>query len=160
LASTNAGSQTRSRDDRPQSSYGTSRRKLVNLALGCPVTASSEVTDAGGNCPARFVNDGRAGTRWSSDFSDPQWITIDLGLDRTIRRAVLRWEAAYGKEYAIRVSDDGKTWAGAFVEKDGKGGVEELPFAPAQGRYVRMCGTKRGNDQWGYSLWEFQVFEE
>jgi hypothetical protein len=135
-------------------------RKLINLALNCPATASSEVTDVRGNCPAKFVNDGHAGTRWSSEFTDPQWISLDLGSEKTIRRVVLRWEAAYGKEYAIQVSSDGQTWTDAFVQKNGQGGNEELTFAPVKGRYVRMYGTKRANDQWGYSLWEFQVFVE
>ena len=48
---------------------------------------------------------------------------------------------------AIQVSEDGKTWADAFVQKDGRGGAEGLTFAPVKGRYVRMYGTKRGNDQ-------------
>ncbi len=135
-------------------------KKLINLALNRPATASSEVTDERGNCPARFVDDGRGGTRWSSDFSDPQWIMIDLGAEKTFRRVTLRWEAAYGKEYTIQVSDDGQKWTDAFVQKDGHGGTEELIFAPVKGRYVRMYGTKRLNDQWGYSLWEFGVFEE
>jgi hypothetical protein len=38
----------------------------------------------------------------------------------------------------------------------GVGGTETVPIS-ATGRYVRMNGTQRAT-QWGYSLWEFQVF--
>lgn len=133
-------------------------RERISLGKGKPVTASSEVTDARGNCPARFVNDGLLSTRWSSEFSDPQWISIDLGKPEEIGRVVLRWEAAYGKAYSIQVSDDGKTWRTVYSTDNGHGGQEVIKFPPTTARYVRMYGTKRGNDAWGYSLWEFQIF--
>ena len=38
----------------------------------------------------------------------------------------------------------------------GTGGSQTLPVS-GTGRYVRMYGTQRGT-QWGYSLWEFQIF--
>jgi hypothetical protein len=134
-------------------------KKLVNLALNRPVTASSEITDARGNCPARFVNDGRAGTRWSSEFRDNEWIAFDLGSVRTISRVALRWEAACGRAYRLQVSDDNQTWRDVYEQKDGHGGAEEMTFPPVQARYVRMYGTRRATE-WGFSLWEFQVFEE
>jgi len=44
-------------------------------SVGKPVTASS-TKDA--NVPTQ-VNDGKTSTRWSSEFSDPQWISVDFG---------------------------------------------------------------------------------
>ena len=46
-----------------------------NIALYQPVQASSY---EGGNAPAAAL-DGRTTTRWSSLFTDPQWIYVDLG---------------------------------------------------------------------------------
>ncbi|MDA8226287.1 MAG: discoidin domain-containing protein [Desulfitobacterium hafniense] len=43
-------------------------------------------------------------TRWSSAFSDPQWIYADLGAIKPINRISLNWEAAYGKSYSIQTS--------------------------------------------------------
>ncbi|MBY0424798.1 MAG: hypothetical protein K2Q22_04100, partial [Cytophagales bacterium] len=49
----------------------------ANLALNKSVSVSS--TEAGSaNVAARAV-DGRAATRWSSAYADPQWISVDLG---------------------------------------------------------------------------------
>lgn len=131
--------------------------RRYNLAEGKPVTASSEVTDARGNCPARFVNDGKPATRWSSEFSDPQWIQIDLGEEQTIGRVELTWEAAYGKSYRIEVSSDGQNWRTVYETDDGRGGTEKIAFEPTRARYVKLHGLQRGT-QWGYSLWELKVF--
>ena len=48
---------------------------VVNLALNKPVTVSS-VENA--SYPGTNAVDGNPGTRWSSAFSDPQWIYVDL----------------------------------------------------------------------------------
>jgi len=50
--------------------------------------------------------DGIYTTRWSSQFSDPQMVTIDLGDVYSISDIVLYWEAAYAKEYYLRSSVD------------------------------------------------------
>src|SRR5258708_5709560 len=62
------------------------------LSQGKPVVASS--TENAGTSAANAV-DGSTSTRWSSAFSDPQWIRVDLGASQTITRVVLIWEAAY-----------------------------------------------------------------
>ena len=47
-----------------------------NIAQGKPTTASSTEN---ANFPAAFATDGDPGTRWSSAYSDPQWLQVDLG---------------------------------------------------------------------------------
>ena len=101
--------------------------------------------------------DGLSDTRWSSEFSDPQWLAIDLGAPATISRVVLDWESACGQSYAIQVSLDGSTWTDVYTTNEGKGGTEEIKFAPTSARWVRLYGTKRATP-FGYSLWEMRVF--
>jgi len=48
----------------------------TNLALNKPATSSSNENTS--LTPNRAI-DGNTGTRWSSAFSDPQWIQVDLG---------------------------------------------------------------------------------
>jgi hypothetical protein len=127
------------------------------LAQGRPATASSSVTVGGEHFPAAAAVDGNPSTRWSSEFSDPQWIAVDLGAPKKISRVELVWEAAYGKAYAIQVSLDGTTWKDVYATRSGQGGVETARFAPAEARWVRLYGTRRGTP-FGYSLWEFKVF--
>jgi hypothetical protein len=128
------------------------------LAAGKPVKASSNVVKSGATAPEAAV-DGQADTRWSSDFSDPQWIAVDLGAERKINRVELIWEAAHAASYSIQVSTDGEAWKDVYKTDKGKGGDEVVRFDPVPARWVRLYGTKRATE-FGYSLWEFRVFGE
>ncbi|WP_084774841.1 ThuA domain-containing protein [Nonomuraea candida] len=88
--------------------------------------------------PASAAVDASATTRWSSAFSDPQWIQVDLGASYTVDRVRLVWETAYGSAYQIQTSPNGTTWMNAAT------------------RYVRVHGTTRATP-WGYSLFTFEV---
>lgn len=123
------------------------------LSQGRPATASS--TENGGT-PASAAVDGNAGTRWSSAFSDPQWLQVDLGAPATLSRVVLNWEAAYATAFTIQVSTDGSAWTTVNTTTNGTGGVQTLDVS-GSGRYVRLTTTSRAT-QYGVSLWEFQVF--
>jgi Protein kinase domain/F5/8 type C domain len=126
---------------------------VVLLSQGDPVIASS-VQD--NSLPAVDAVDGTLGTRWSSAWNDPQWLQVDLGATHTVTKVVLYWEHAYATAFQIQVSDDGTTWTDLYSTTTGVGGVQTLQVSGA-GRYIRMYGTARAT-QYGYSLWEFQVF--
>ena len=125
----------------------------TNAALDKPATASS--TENAGT-PASAAVDGNTTTRWSSAFSDPQWLQVDLGTSQSICQVVLHWETAYASAFQIQVSSDATTWTSIYSTTTGTGGAQALPVG-GTGRYIRMYGTARGTG-WGYSLWEFQVF--
>ncbi|NEB07020.1 discoidin domain-containing protein, partial [Streptomyces sp. SID13726] len=78
----------------------------TNAALGKAATASS----AEGAYAAGLAVDGKADTRWSSDFSDAQWLQVDLGAIEPVCGIEIDWEGAYGKGFRIEASDDGSTW--------------------------------------------------
>ncbi len=124
-----------------------------NLAANKSVTASSSENGRA----TKYAVDGNGDTRWASDWSDPQWISVDLGSPKQVGRAVLRWEAAYGKGYTIQVSSNASTWTTVATVTDGAGGTDNLDFTPTTARYVRMAGTTRGTKH-GYSLYEFEVY--
>jgi hypothetical protein len=135
----------------------------VNRALLKPVYASSEQDEvAGESLPAQNVNDGSLNTRWSSKWRDNEWIFIDLDASYAIHMAVLRWEDAYGVSYDIDVSYDGVNWTTVYEERNGTGGVDSIAVDPAiDARFVRMYGRGRttiGGDQFGFSLYEFEVY--
>nr|BFE69365.1 hypothetical protein GCM10020092_026660 [Actinoplanes digitatis] len=123
------------------------------LSQGKPATASSQ---EGADVTAAKAVDGDAGTRWSSVFSDPQWLQVDLGATATISQVVLQWEGAYGRAYKIQTSPDGSAWTDVYSTTTGAGGTETLTVS-GSGRYVRMYGTVRASG-YGYSLWEFKVY--
>ncbi|WP_328898993.1 discoidin domain-containing protein [Streptomyces sp. NBC_00441] len=123
------------------------------LSQGKTVTTSSQES---GGTPATAAVDGDNGTRWSSAFSDPQWIKVDLGTSASVSQIALKWEAAYAKSYKIEFSTDNNTWSTAYSTTTGPGGNETLNVS-GTARYVRLTGTARATG-YGYSLWEFQVF--
>ncbi|MFI7540069.1 discoidin domain-containing protein [Actinoplanes sp. NPDC049599] len=124
-----------------------------NLALGARATASSVEGSAWG--PAYAVDNNTA-TRWSSGFSDPQWLTVDLGKSWEISEVLLRWENAHATAYRVELSTDGKKWKRVYGTDAGSGGdvTVQVPKLPA--RLVRVYGTARST-QYGYSLLEIEV---
>jgi hypothetical protein len=125
----------------------------VNLALNKP-TFTSENPLRGGSDAV----DGNKGSRWESAFIDPQWISVDLGATVSISNIILNWENASGKAYTIEVSTDGENWTPVFATTTGAGGLNSIDFSPTNARYVKMSGTQR-NTQYGYSLWEMEVYQ-
>jgi len=101
--------------------------------------------------------DGNLDTRWSSKFSSPQWICIDLGKVYLIEAVRLNWEPAYARSYEIQISDDAVNWETVYSTEKGKGNIEEITNLNTSGRYVRMYGKMKATG-WGYSLREFEVF--
>ncbi|MFI5758546.1 beta-1,3-glucanase family protein [Streptomyces sp. NPDC051569] len=124
------------------------------LSTGRPATASTAESAA---FPASAAVDGDAGTRWSSGFTDPQWLQVDLGAVRSVNRVRLTWEAAYGRAYQIQTSVNGSAWSTAYSTGGGDGGTDDLTFAAVGARYVRFYGTQRATP-YGYSLWEMEVY--
>ena len=105
--------------------------------------------------PASAAVDGNATTRWSSAFSDPQWIQLDLGAVKPVNRVVLNWEAAYSSRYEIRFSTDGSNFNTVHTNSGGDGGIDTIQLS-GNDRYVRMQSLAR-ETTWGTSLFEFEV---
>ena len=133
-------------------SGGGSSCGTTDVALNKTATASS-LENA--SFTASAAVDGNTGTRWSSAFSDPQWLEVDLGSAQAICQVSLDWEAAYATAFQIQVSNDNSTWTTIYSTTTGTGGNQTLT-ASGNGRYIRMYGTARAT-QYGYSLWEFIV---
>jgi hypothetical protein len=127
----------------------------TNVAQGKTATASS-VENAG--TPASAAVDGNSGTRWSSAFSDPQWLQVDLGSSQQVCRVGLNWETAYARSFQVQVSDNASTWTTIYSTTTSTGGNQSLDVV-GTGRYLRVTGTARAT-QWGYSLWELSVYTD
>ena len=123
-----------------------------NLAASMKAVVSSS-----GSGSAADLTDGSEYTRWGSDYTDDQWVCIDLGKRMNVYGVGLLWEAAFGREFKILVSDDAGSWTEVYHEKNGKGGRQELYFDDTECRYVKLQGIRRGTG-YGYSLWEMKVF--
>ena len=128
----------------------------VDIARGHKATSSADFTS---DYPAEAAFDGDPDTRWSSPFSDPQWIQVDLDKPTTVGGVCLVWEAAYGRKYRVQVSLDGVNWQDVYKTDVGTGETEVIHFRPVSARYVRMYGESRGTP-FGYSLYSFEVYSK
>lgn len=118
----------------------------------------SSLRNEGGALPAAYAIEGSLATRWASSFSDPQWIYVDLGATKRVRRVVLRWETAAAKDFDIQVAAAiAGPWTTIFTKPNGTGGVDDITGLNANGRYVRMYARSR-TTPYGDSLYEFEVY--
>lgn len=136
-----------------ESSSSILEKKTFGLTFNATATASS--VEAAGFEPTKAI-DNTFATRWSSAFSDPQWITVDMLGTKTVKQVTLFWEAAYGKNFSIQISSDNTNWTNIATQTNGTGGTNDFQGLNGTGRYVRMLGTARGTS-FGYSLWEIQI---
>ncbi|MET8173918.1 galactose-binding domain-containing protein [Streptomyces clavifer] len=147
----NVGIETKSFEVVPPQVGGT------NVAAGKQAAASSyQQGSVGCPCPAGNAVDGSFDTRWASDWSDQQWLQVDLGAKTAFDHVQLAWEAAYAKGYTVQTSDNGQDWTTVHTVTDGNGGIDDIDVA-GNARYVRVSTSVRGTP-WGYSLYEFGVY--
>lgn len=147
-----------------------------NLATGKPATSSS----VKGDSKASLAVDGNMNTRWESRHSTdpgagpdvPEWITVDLNDQYELTRIIIRWEAAYARNYTLLLSDNGDQWhkgAAPVVDWNGKGTLDgteqnlvsvfdfDADLLPAT-RYIRIRCDKRQLEAYGYSIYELEAY--
>ncbi|NHZ66342.1 di-heme oxidoredictase family protein [Massilia genomosp. 1] len=117
-----------------------------------PVATSSSAVENQAMSAAMTV-DGKPATRWASKAEDGAWIAFDFGVKTRVGYMKLLWENAYGKQYELRVSDDGQNWTQVRSVSKGRGGTEEFFNLGVNARFIRLQGVARAT-QYGYSLFE------
>ncbi|MFE2110110.1 discoidin domain-containing protein [Kitasatospora sp. NPDC059463] len=132
-------------------------RSEVNLAGGATAAASSAEWNPFTDFGAARAVDGNASSRWARDWSDDQWLRIDLPATTLVGRVTLDWERAHARAYRIEVSTDGTTWRTVWSTATGDGGLDTARFPAVPARYVRIHGEQRATG-WGYSLYEVCVY--
>lgn len=126
----------------------------TNLALNKPTYASS-VENSG--TPAKNATDGSGSSRWSSAFSDPQWVTVNLGGQYAINRVKIAWEAAAAKDYSVQVSSDSVNWTTIKTVSGNSTLTNDLTGISGTGKFVKIYGTARVT-AYGYSIFELEVY--
>ena len=126
----------------------------VNLALNKPAVASSMER---GDLDAKYAVDGKMSTRWSSTFSNPQWIYVDLGASYNISQIKIYWENARGKDFDVQVADVVGQWTTVRSVTSNSALTNDFTGLTARGRYVRMYGTAR-TTAYGFSIFELEVY--
>lgn len=93
-------------------------------------------------------------------FYDPQTWSIDLGKTYTIDTVVLYWESAAAKKYKVYTSETSAegSWKIAATEEVGAKGKFKYVFQSTEARYVKIELEERAMEQYGYCLYELQIF--
>ena len=129
-------------------------------AVDCRMTATASSRE--GDDPqydAAYAVDGDFGTRWSSAFTDNEWIEIDFGRLRELHGVGIYWEAAYASEYRVLTSPHGGAFTTVYYTDAGAGGSDELTFASHFAQYLRIeCLTRA--TQWGNSIFELRPLSD
>ncbi|MFH1368098.1 MAG: discoidin domain-containing protein [Elusimicrobiota bacterium] len=137
--------------------YAAPKRDNLKKLKILSVNASSSQKDEK-NVDSANAIDGQMYSRWSSDFSDPQWLAVDLGEKKSVGLVKLFWETACGESYELQFSDDAKDWKTVYSVDDEDGGTDEIDLKEgASARYVRVYMKRRGT-QYGYSLYEIEIY--
>lgn len=105
---------------------------------------------------ARKAIDGNMKTRWSSLFTDDQWIYFDLGSKSAFNFIEINWETAFGRDYDIKISNDALDWKTVIEVRGGNGGKDEIFLGNRKARYVKIQGIKKGTS-FGYSIFEIKI---
>jgi len=111
---------------------------------------SANVNTSDGSCTGSC-------TRWSSGFTDNQWMYIDLAGMYDLTEVRLYWEASNGKNFTIDVSNDALSWTTIHTVTNNTAFFHSFNMTGQTARYVRMMGTAR-NTIYGYSIYEFEVY--
>lgn len=142
-----------------------------NLALGKSVTYSGvEGGKTGANWKyPQFVGemavDGDAGTRWSADKFDNQWLIVDLGEVQPVSEIDINFHAT-SPDYEVFISKDGNQYESVFKVTDGPEGVKEIKeitFDHQLARYIKYQQNKQfkhTNDKYySSSIYELEAYK-
>lgn len=116
-----------------------------NVALGKTATATDANSSGEG---ASNAVDGTTTTHWASTSSGPRWLTVDLGVSKTIKKWIVRNAAAGGetpsfntRDYKLQVSSNGTTFTNVDTVTSNTSAVTDRNLAGSTGRYFRLYVT-------------------
>ncbi|MFO7870389.1 MAG: discoidin domain-containing protein [Kiritimatiellia bacterium] len=135
--------------------------RVDHLAVGAEITASSTHFGELGEGDVKALVDGDTFTRWSSEYSAPQEIVIDLGESARLKALRLHWEKASATKYSVLLSNDGEQWRSVYLyvneTTEPASRVDKVDIGGLRARKIKLDLRKRVNDEWGFSLYEIEV---
>jgi F5/8 type C domain/Secretion system C-terminal sorting domain len=148
-------------DVKAQSGTGQSLYSNVAQEKGASASSAADAAHA-----AMYAFDGSMATRYTSNYNESQWLSVDLGKSYFLNSVIIVWEKSYGRDFNILFSSDGTFTdmipdsiqirnhlfkAGSSVNTD----TIALKSGKSA-RYVRLQGLHSATGN-GYSIWEMMV---
>lgn len=159
LAKPTSSSVASSSSSSKTSSVSSSASSSIQTVGVLTVVAATASTQTSPNVPMNAV-DGNSSTRWESALkTDPSWITLDFGSNKTLMGIAIDWEDSNADSYTIDGSTNNSTWTPITSFSNGKFGARtDVLVLQGTYRYLRITGTKRpAISEWGYSIYEIRV---
>ena len=140
------------KEDEP---YIYSSSKPYVISKGRPVSGKYS-----GSASASYLTDGDLSTRYESPWEEgPFDLDVDLGAVLPITSIKIHFESASAKAYEILLSEDGEEYRLLESITDGAYGARVDSFdCSAKARYVRVRLKQRNMEEYGYSLYEIEVY--
>lgn len=126
-----------------------------NVALSRDVFVSSIEADAVELYDPAHAVDGNMSTRWSSNYTDDEYLYVDLGSELAICEVIIHWEDAFAEDYDLRYYD-GLNWVTLFAITGNTDLTNTFANLNITTRYIGFFGKKRATS-FGYSIYEFVV---
>ncbi len=123
------------------------------IESGLVSTSSHESSDLMGH----YAFDGNEFTRWASIFNDNEWIEVDLHKTFAIDKIVLKWEAAYARQFRIHGSENHIDWVELHANWWNESHTNILENEFGKYRYIKIELISRATS-YGYSLFEIEIF--
>jgi GH18 family chitinase len=135
---------------------GTKNSDLVpdNLAKGKTCTSSSN--EVGNNVLAN-ATDGLYSTRWSSLFTDNEWLYVNLADTYNVSQVKITWETASAKNYSVQFSEDAINWSTIKTISNNTILTNDHSGLNGKAKFVRINCSAR-NTVYGYSIYELEVY--
>ncbi|MEA2281384.1 MAG: glucosylceramidase [Solirubrobacteraceae bacterium] len=116
-----------------------------------PADGTTASADPNGADADKAVDDDAA-TRWSTGSAQAagQWLKVDLGRERSVRRVVVDTGADTGdfpRGYELATSEDGQHWTTA-ASGAGSGQLTAIDIGATRARYVRVTQTATAPQWW------------
>jgi hypothetical protein len=131
-------------------------REKENKAKFQKVSASSNENYA--SYPEK-ITDGIDTTHWTSEYSDSQWVVIELDTIYNIQKLLIKWASFYAKEYNLEISTDNANWENVFTEPSGDGKYDLIRIPAKKAKYLKFNLIKRYGI-YGFSIDEISAFSE
>ncbi len=141
-------------------SGGTGGKAGNNPCLSTKLTITSATgTEENASLSPNLAIDGDMATRWASEKSEPQTLTLDLGEVVTVKRVLINWEAAYATKYELQIAASAAgPFTTIYTDSAGNGATDDVTTLTASdGRYLRMNGITR-KLAYGFSIYEIAVY--
>ncbi|MNB89911.1 Mannan endo-1,4-beta-mannosidase [compost metagenome] len=123
------------------------------ISQGKTISASSYLW---GDTPSKLV-DGNKNTRWQSDYTDNEWVMIDLGKDYTVTKINLHYLYHRPKSYSIQISNDKEKWITIKDIESSNTFLDSFDFEGISCKYIKFNFTKRTSTTYVFNIQEIEI---